>query len=212
MRICKSSPRELEIEWSLLILGSVIYAVSTLWIQNVNVIPGSMLGIAVAVQKITGFPSGTLNLLLNIPIMLIVTRKMGTKVLVYTVFILVCSGTLINAWSASFPMLPIHNVYALAVIGGVTMGIGAGLLLVAKGTMAGTTALTLLITRVVRRPSYGTILFLMDSCIVVIGSVMVGDWHAILYSVMYAFFCAKTIDVVVGLREKVQLKPVKASE
>lgn len=194
--------KEFSIEWILLVIGSVIYAASTVWIQEVNIIPGSMLGIAVTVHKITRLPAGTMNLLLNIPIMAVVTRKMGLKTLLYTAIILVSSGLLINLWSASLPMLPINNIYALALADGIAMGIGAGLLIAAKGTMAGTTALALLISHRVNKLSYGTILFLMDSCIVIMGSVFVGDWNAILCSEVYAFSCAKMIDVVVFAKDR----------
>lgn len=185
----------------------MVYAVSTVWIQEVNVIPGSMLGIAVAVHKLTGFPSGTMNLLLNLPIMAVVTRRMGAKTLLYTVFILVCSGALIDWWSGTLPLLPCHNAYALALVGGVTMGVAAGLLLLAKGTMAGTTALALLLSHAIRRLSYGTILFLMDSSIVLLGCAILGDWNAILCSVLYALSCAKMIDAVLFTAKALRRKP-----
>lgn len=207
MKTNRSSFQTLCAEWLLLVIGCMIYAVSTVWIQEVNVIPGSMLGIAVAVHKLTGFPSGTMNLLLNIPIMVVVTRKMGAKTLFYTIFILACSGILIDWWSGTLPMLPCHNAYVLALVGGVTMGIGAGLLILAKGTMAGTTALALLLSHAIRKPSYGTVLFLMDSCIVLLGCTILGDWNAILCSVLYALSCAKVIDAVLFIAKTLHRKP-----
>ena len=82
------------------------------------------------------------------------------------------------------------------------MGIGAGMLIVAKGTMAGTTALTLLLQRVFRKLSFGTILFAVDSLIVLTGAMIVKDWKAILYSLLYSFCCAKTMDLVIGIGKR----------
>ena len=190
----KEHQKEYAVEWPLLLIGCVIYALSTAPIRDVDVIPGSFLGIAVALRKALGFPTGLVNLLLNIPIMLLVTRRLGVKVLTYTVIILAGTALLIDWWSPLFPAFG-WNVYLLAAAGGVTMGVGAGLLILAKGTMAGTTALTLLLERVFKRLSFGTILFAADSLIVVIG----GNWKAILYSLLYSFCCAETMDVVLHI-------------
>lgn len=193
--------KEITVEWALLVVGCVIYSLSTVLIKDVNVIPGSFLGLAVAANKIWNVPTGLMNLLLNIPVMILVTRKMGMKVLIYTCFIMAFTSLLIDWWSPLFPAL-VANPFLLAILGGVTMGIGAGLLILAKGTMAGTTALTLLIQRVLRTWSFGTILFCADSLIVLIGSLIVKDWKAILYSLLYSFCCAKTMDLIICFGDK----------
>lgn len=199
--------KELAFEWVLLTVGCVIYAVSIIMIDDVNIIPGSFLGIAVALNKAISLPTGMVNLLLNIPLMIIVTRKLGVKVLVYTIFIMVTTSVLIDLWTPVFPSLPITNVYILSAVGGLCMGVGAGMLIRAKGTMAGTTALTLLIQRKLQRLSFGTILFAVDSLIVLTGTIIVGDWRAIPYSLLYSFCCAKMMDVVICLGvKKAELK------
>lgn len=198
--------RERTIEITLLIIGCVIYALSCVLIKDVAVIPGSFLGIAVTANKMTGVPVGMTNLLLNIPVMVLATRKLGPKVLIYTVFIMTATSLLIDWWSPLFPVIR-GNAYWLSVAGGVSMGLGAGLLILAKGTMAGTTALTLLVQKVLTRFRFGTILFAMDGCIVLLGAVIaVGDWRAILYSLLYSFSCAKTMDLIMILGQKFGLE------
>ncbi len=191
-------------EWLLLVLGCIIYSLSTVLIKGANIIPGSFLGIAVALNHAFGLHTGLVNLLMNIPVMILVTRKLGAKVLAYTIFIMVLTSVLIDWWSPLFPAVTM-NIYLLSVIGGVTMGIGAGMLIVAKGTMAGTTALTLLLQRVFRKLSFGTILFAVDSLIVLTGAMIVKDWKAILYSLLYSFCCAKTMDLVISIGKRLGL-------
>lgn len=199
--------RELSVEWLLLLTGCVIYAASTVLIRDVDVIPGSFLGIAVALHKALGFHAGRVNLLMNIPVMILVTRKMGVKVLIYTIFIMAATSLLIDLWMPYGPDMRGWNVYLLSALGGVIMGIGAGLLLLAKGTMAGTTALTLLLQRVLRKLSFGTILFCIDSLIVLLGSAVVHNWRAILYSLLYSLCCAKTMDLVLLVGKRFSLEP-----
>ncbi len=115
------------------------------------------------------------------------------------------TSLLIDWWSPKFPEVR-WNVYLLAGTGGIAMGIGAGLLILAKGTMAGTTALTLLLQRVFKKLSFGTILFSADSLIVLLGSIIVGNWKAILYSLLYSFCCAKTMDIVIAVGRRYGLK------
>ena len=198
--------KELRTEWILLLTGCIIYALSTVLIKDVDVIPGSFLGIAVALNKALGLHTGMMNLLMNIPVMILVTRKLGRKVLVYTVFIMAFTSLLIDWWAPQFPEVR-WNVYLLAGVGGITMGIGAGMLILAKGTMAGTTALTLLLQRIFKKQSFGTILFSVDSLIVLLGTVIVGNWKAILYSLLYSLCCAKTMDIVIAIGHRYGLYP-----
>ena len=193
--------REHYIEWLLLLVGCVIYALSTVLIRDASIIPGSFLGIAVALHHAFGFHTGLVNLLMNIPVMVLVTRKLGTKVLIYTIFIIAFTSLLIDWWSPLCAEVRM-NIYLRAGIGGITMGIGAGMLIIAKGTMAGTTALTLLLQKVFRRFSFGTILFAIDSLIVLTGAIIIKDWMAVLYSLLYSFCCAKTMDLVIAIGKR----------
>ena len=135
-------------EWALLIIGCLIYALSMEYVNQIQVIPGSMLGIAVTANHLLGTPNGLVNLLLNIPIMILITRKQGPKILIYTAFIMAFTSLLIDTFSWMTPLFTFIGSIPTALIGGVTMGIGAGLLIAAGGTMAGTTALTLLIQQI----------------------------------------------------------------
>lgn len=189
-------------EWILLLVGCIIYSASMTVIKGVNVIPGSMLGIAVAVNRAFEIQIGLVNFLLNIPIMITATRKMGLKVLIYTAVIILLTSLLIDWWVPIIPDMPVTNPYILASVSGSIMGIGAGLLIRAGGTMAGTTALTLLLQPVLKKLSFGTILFFMDAAIVLMGTIMVGDWKAVVYSLLYSFCCAKVMDIVIDYRRK----------
>lgn len=210
--ILQTHKKEYAVEWPLLLIGCVIYALSTALIRDVAVIPGSFLGVGVALNKAIGWPTGLINLALNIPVMLLVTRKLGVKVLAYTVFILAFTALLIDWWSPIFPSVG-WNVYLLAAVGGVSMGVGAGLLILAQGTMAGTTALTLLVVRALKeRFHFGTVLFCMDSLIVLLGALIVKDWRAILYSLLYSFCCAKTMDLIIGIGHKFGLAEAGRTE
>ncbi len=75
------------------------------------------------------------------------------------------------------------------------MGIGAGLLLLAGGTMGGTTAIATMISKKNSVFSIGNCLTIMDSFIVLIGAFVLHSVEALIYSLVYAIVCAKTIDL-----------------
>lgn len=185
-------------EWAYLSTGCLIYGLSTVLIEDVNVIPGSFLGIALSANKVFGVSAGTINLLLNIPVMILIAKKLGAKVAGYTVFILICTSVLVDRFTAAF-QAPVWNVYILAALSGVIMGVAAGLLIAADGTMAGTTALTRVIKSSVTGFSFGTIQFILDGLIILSGTILLQDWRAIPYSMLYSFCCTSAIDAVLAL-------------
>jgi len=184
-------------EYLMLLIGCILYCASLLFVNRISVIPGSMLGIAVVSNAVLGTPIGLVNLLLNIPVMVFVTRRYGRKILIYTILIMVGTSLLIDLWEPFFPDPGIRNVYLISVIGGIVMGLGAGLLIRAGGTMAGTTALTLLIREKFPDIHYGTILFGMDACIMLLGAILLKDWKAVIYSTIYGLLVSKMMDVVI---------------
>lgn len=198
----KGRRARLAYELCLLAAGCVIYALSMVYVNQIEVIPGSMLGLAVTANSLFGTPIGAVNLLLNVPVMLLVTKKQGVKVLAYTVIILAGTSALMDLWAWMTPEGG-GGPLLVAAAGGVAMGLGAGMLMAAGGTMAGTTALALLVKKRAARLSYGTILFAMDCTIMLACALALRSWSAILYSALYGFVVAKVMDAVMWLSGRI---------
>lgn len=179
-----------------LITGCILYVVSTILINPVSIVPGSVLGISVVAYSLWGISIGTVNLLCNIPIMIVCVRCFGKKILVYTILIIVSTSALIDKWLPVFPPLFIQNGLALAILGGFLMGIGAGLLMRAGGTIGGTTAIAKILQKKNPGIHMGSVLFIMDTAIIVTGVLLLKSFTGLLYSVIYTFVCSKVIDVV----------------
>ncbi len=190
-------------EAGLLIVGCVIYALSMVYVNQIEVIPGSMLGLAVTANSIFGTPIGAVNLLLNIPVMIFVTKKRGLKVLIYTVIIMAGTSALMDLWAWMTPETATASPLLISVLGGAAMGVGAGMLIASGGTMAGTTALALLAKRRISRLSYGTILFIMDCAIMLLCALILRSWSAIVYSALYGFIVAKVMDLMIWADKKI---------
>ncbi len=186
-------------ELTLIAIGCIIYALSMTMIEPIELIPGSFLGIAVALHKLFDTPSGAVNLLLNIPVMILCAKIFGKKTLYYTILIMAATSVLIDLFSIFAPDKPYMNGAVIALTGGFVMGVGAGLLLAAGGTMAGTTALSKIINQKFPRLSVGNILILLDMAVILTGCAILRSVSALLYSVLYTLACSKTIDLVIFL-------------
>lgn len=72
-----------EVLW--IVVGCLLYSLSVVWfIDPAQIIPGSVTGIAVVTKALFGIPIGVLNLVVNIPLVLIGVFYLGKKLLVYT--------------------------------------------------------------------------------------------------------------------------------
>ena len=176
--------------------GCILYAVSAALINPVDIVPGSVLGISVVAHSLWGVPVGMVNFICNVPIMIFCTMCFGKKILIYTIAIIVSTSALIDWWLPLFPALFAEHGLLLAVLGGAFMGIGAGLLMRAGGTMGGTTAIGRLLQKKNPGLNMGNALFIMDTMIILVGVFLLKSLTGLLYSIIYTFVCSEIIGMI----------------
>ena len=176
-------------ELAILAAGCILYVLSTILINPVDIVPGSVLGVSVVANSILGVSIGTVN-------MIFCTMCFGKKILIYTIMIIVSTSVMIDWWLPYFPAVLVQHGLLLAILGGILMGIGAGLLMRAGGTMGGTTAIGRILEKRNPRLNMGNTLFVMDTAIIVVGSVLLKSFTGLLYSVVYTLVCSKAIGMI----------------
>lgn len=185
-----------------IVVGCVIYALSVvLFIDPVQIIPGSVTGIGVVVKTLTGFPIGMLSIIINVPLVIWGTIKLGKKLLIYTGLTVLLSSVLIDAFAFMEPFTT--DVLLASIFGGVVMGVGLGLILDGGGTTGGTTVVGRL--ALLRWPNIpmGNILLIGDFIIILVGSLLLKDWDLMLYSVLDLYVCVIFINkVMYGFKTK----------
>lgn len=100
-------------------------------------LPGGVTGIAIMVSYATKIPTGTLVLLINIPLLAIGVWKFKRKAqfLYCTVFSTVLSSLMINGLSGV--VVPTDDQLLCGVVGGALMGLGMGMVFTQGGTTGG---------------------------------------------------------------------------
>ena len=186
----------------LILIGCVPYAWSLVMIDNISTIPGSVLGISVICNTLFGTRIGLLNILVNVPLMVIGTFFLGRKVLVYTIIALAGTSYLIDLWVPVFAIYFTMNPLILTFGGAVLMGIGSGLILRSGASLAGTTILGKLLMLKWRGMKLGNLLILLDGIIICCGALLLHDGKPLLYSAFYTVVCMKVIDWILYVSPK----------
>lgn len=179
----------------LLLISSALYAASSACIANVNIVPGSTIGIAEILYKLLRWPVGTVNLLINVPIIVICVRRFGKKVLVYTAFILASSAVMINLMVPYAPALSGYGKILLTFAGGAVNGVACGLIMRIGGSVGGTTAVVRVLKSHFQGMNVTLVMFLSDAVIYITGMVVLHDVSALFYSILYSIAASVCIDI-----------------
>ena len=178
-----------------IVIGCFLYALSVvLFIDPAQIIPGSVTGIGVVVKALTGFPIGTLSIIINVPLVIIGTIILGKRLLIYTGITVLLSSLMIDWLTFLKPFT--EDLLLASVFGGVIMGIGLGMILDAGGTTGGTTVVGRLVLKKFQHIPMGTILLIGDFIIITVGSLLLKDWDLLLYSIIDLYICVVALDKV----------------
>lgn len=175
----------------LILLGLLFctFAYNAFLIPN-NIAAGGFTGIAQLVNSGTGWPIGTISLILNVPLFLFSMRSLGIGFGVRSLIATTLFSLLLDTLKIS---MPVQDVWLATVYGGLLSGIGFGLILRGSATTGGTDMLASLIHRLVPmvRVSWG--IFIVDG-LVILASAFVFDMMSALYAMICILICNVVID------------------
>lgn len=181
-----------------ILLGALFYAVSThCFIVPANIAPGGAMGIALMMNHLTGFPVGTLTLLVNLPLLvlacLFLSRKFAAKT---AVTCLICSFVLDVCIA---PFLPIYEGDRLlcSLYGGVLVGIGMALIFLGGSTTGGSDIAGYLMQKSKPHLSIGRALMMIDGVVLVVSIFVFENIDAALFGLVTLYAQNKVIDGII---------------
>lgn len=154
-------------------------------------------GIALIINKLTGFPMGTMILILNIPVALLCYKVLGKRYFFNSIKSMAIVSLFIDFVAPMFPTINVDKMLT-AICTGVLCGIGYGLIYMRGSSSGGTDFITLTIKS--RRPymSIGKIAFAIDAVIVIIGAIIVSkNITGMIYGMIVAFIASTVVDKLV---------------
>ena len=196
--------------WVLVTIGAFILTMGFVLFTNpYKIIPGGVYGLGrVLHHLIPSIQTGTFGLLFDVPLtitaILVFGRQFGAK----TIYAALITPVFMNAMTSILGENPADgisiistqfnfsdNVFFAALCGGLLIGVGCGLILRAGATSGGTDIISMLIVKFAKT-KFSSAMFLVESTIVIIGMIVLGDWKLPLYSLISIFVCARAIDYV----------------
>ncbi|WP_432363083.1 YitT family protein [Sporosarcina sp. UB5] len=174
------------------VVGSLIVAFAfNFFLVPHGILSSGLSGIAILIGLITPFDIGLMNLLLNIPLLILGYVKLG-KLITYNTLICVVS---LSIFLYVLPAIAVtDNILLSTIFGGVIGGMGVGLILKYSGTSGGLDIIAIILSRTTN-VSVGLLLTGMNGVIVLIAGAAF-NWEIALYTLLSIYLTGKMIDSI----------------
>ena len=176
-------------------MGSLIIAVAvSLFLLPNELSSGGFSGIATIIYYIFKIPMGATILVLNIPLFLIATLKLGKGFLIKSIIGTVSLSFFID-WLNTFDALTNDKILA-CVYGGIITGLGTALILRANSSTGGSDILSLIIKEYNSNFRTGSLITIIDFIIVLLNVIFLKKIEIGLYSAITIYLMGKIIDII----------------
>ena len=180
-----------------IIFGAAIYAFGlTYFVVPHHLFEGGATGITLITYYLFNIPISLMNLLINIPLFILAWKIFGSKTL-YTSLL----GTIsLSIWLAIFEKIPLSfnlegDLVIVALVAGVLLGLGLGIIFNAGGTTGGTDIVARILNKYTNI-SVGKLLFALDFLILMLILIIFQDLRLVTYTLLFDFIVSRVIDLI----------------
>ena len=154
--------------------------------------PGGVTGLATIIYYLWGVPVGLMSAVINIPLFLISYKRMGRAFAARSL----AAMLLLSLFLDTFPSFAMTEDLLLAtIVGGALLGAGLALVLMGNASTGGTDLASAVINRLFPHLSFGTILLVIELCIVTFSGFVFGAQNA-LYAGVSLFLTSYIVDML----------------
>ncbi|GGB09127.1 YitT family protein [Macrococcus hajekii] len=174
------------------IIGSFIIAISfNLFLLPHHVLSSGLSGAALLIHILTSYNTGIINLLINLPLIILGFFKLPRQVMLQSLL----SVAVISFFLSIIPIIKISPEPLVDVIfGGVLCGAGVGIILKYSGTTGGMDIIAMIISRQ-SNISIGAIMTILNGIIVLCSGFFLG-WSSALTTLVSIYITGKAIDTI----------------
>lgn len=158
-------PAAVARDYSIMFVGSIIYAISmVMFLRPAQVPVGGLTGIAMISNYFWGWPLGLQTIILNIPLFLWSLKELGRGFVIRSGAAMLMTSLLMDAMAPFVPAFGGEKLLA-AIFGGVTHGVGMGIIFSRGGTTGGTDIISKIVNIRTGR-SIGNLMLVMNGVII----------------------------------------------
>ena len=179
-------------KYLIVIVSSFIIAFAfNFFLVPFGILSSGISGVAILLGIVTPFDTGLLNMLLNLPLLVLGYFKLGKSITFNTLLCVVALSTFLA-------ILPVHaiadNIMLSTIFGGIISGFGIGLILKYSATSGGLDIVAMIVSRM-SNASIGLLLTAMNGIIVLISG-FAFNWTIALYTLLSIYLTGKMIDTI----------------
>ncbi len=184
--------------------ASLLYAAAiALFLDPNQLAPGGVSGIAIILNRLTNLPTGTLILLMNIPLLALGMWKLGWKFVLSTVVAVAASSVFTDLLAPYGPLTTDPLLAACA--GGGLLAVGMGILFKLGATSGGTDILIRVIKLKYKHLKTGSLFLATDCCVIAASALVFGDMDLALYAAIATIVSSFCLDLVLYGRDEAKL-------
>ena len=184
-------------EYALITAGTFVSAVGiSLFLVPHAVVSGGVSGIAIIINRFTGFPVGVAVLLMNIPLFIAGAIFLGKSFGIKSLFGAFIFSLFLDATSTN--VILTQNILLSALFGGTLLGIGFGLIFLTGATTGGTDIVAALGHKAIPAIDLGKWFFICDIIIISVGVVFLHDTELLLSGIVALFINSCVLDYVIS--------------
>lgn len=166
----------------LVTFAALIYSFGIgIFLEPNNLAPGGVTGISIMLNHLFNLPTGIGILLINIPIVLVGFKKLGKKLMGYTLYALVISSVAVDLL-VNNGLCATRVPILAALFGGALVGFGLGIIFRNGGTTGGLDIIVRLVKMKYRYLKTGAIFLISDIIVVSISAIVFRNIDVALYA------------------------------
>ena len=175
----------------------------SLFIDPNNLAPGGFTGLSVMISRLLPVETGTLYLILNIPVIILGIWKFGWRFTASTLYAIFAVSIATNLFVNLEPVTrqPILG----AGFGGVLIAVGMGMVLRNSATTGGTDIIIKCLRQKIPHLKTGTLMLMIDAVIIGLSGVVFGNLESVLYSIIATGTTSVVLDMVLYGRDEAKL-------
>ena len=192
------------LQYAGILAASALYAAAiALFLDPNHLAPGGVSGIAIIINQLTQIPTGTLILIMNVPLMALGMWKLGFKFLLSTLVAVISSSIFSNLLAPYGPLTTDPLLAACA--GGALLAVGMGLLFKLGATSGGTDILIRVIKLKYKHLKTGSLFLITDCCVIAASALVFRNVDLALYAAIATILSSFCLDLVLYGRDEAKL-------
>lgn len=191
-------------DYLIMTLAAATYGMAVGLFLDPNMLaPGGISGIAIILNRVVGVETGTLVLIMNVPIFLFGVWKFGIRMMISTMYSTFMASTFINLFSRQ-PAVTSEPLLA-ALVGGALAALGLGMNFRAGSTTGGTDIIVKYLREKMPYLKTGTLMLALDVLVVTSSAIVFGDVERALYAGISVGVTSFVLDLVLYGRDGAKL-------